>query len=56
MTLQSGDCVMVRYRECSTGNRDDCPDKNYSLQTCTKLICPGKVSPLHIVYFDLQAV
>ena len=51
MAVQSGDCLMVRYRECSTGNNDDCPDKNYSFQPCTKLSCPGKIiSKTYLVF------
>ena len=51
MAVQSGDCLMVRYRECSTGNRDDCPDQNYSFQPCTKLLCPGKlISKTYFVF------
>ena len=53
MTVQSGDCLMVRYRECSTRNNDDCPDKNYSFQPCTKLTCPGKLSPKTYLVFCL---
>ena len=53
ITVQSGDCLMVRYRECSTRNNDDCPDKNYSFQPCTKLTCPGKLSPKTYLVFCL---